>query len=126
MEAIWARRTATVVMLDDVHRLEGAVPLDVIAFLMLHLPPSLRLALAARRRLPLPFARLRVAGHLLELDARDLALDAAATQTMAASIGVEISADDAAGVLTRTEGWPAATYLGLRSLGGDRTQDRIG
>ena len=117
VEAIWAPRAPAVLMLDDVHRLVGSGPLDVIAFLMLHLPPSLRLALASRRVLPLPFARLRVGGHLLELDPRDLALDVTAAQAMATAIGLVMSADDAADVLARTEGWPAATYLGLRSFG---------
>ena len=117
VEAIWARRTPTVLMLDDVHRLDGVVPLDVIAFLMLRLPTNLRLALTARRVLPLPFARLRVAGQLMELDARDLALDAVAARTMATAMGVAITDEDIAEALTRTEGWPAATYLGLRSLG---------
>ena len=54
VEAIWARRTSTVLMLDDAHHLDQPAPLDVIAFLMLRLPPTLRLAVAARRMLPLP------------------------------------------------------------------------
>ena len=76
LEAIWARRKPTVLMLDDVHLLSEPAALLVVSSLMLHLPPSLRLALAARHAVPLPFSRLRVSGHLLELGARDLALDA--------------------------------------------------
>ncbi len=123
VEAMWARRTSTVLMLDDAHHLRENAPLDAIAFLMLRLPTNLRLALTARRMLPLPFARVRVTGRLLELGTPDLALDETATQAMAAAIGVPSSRDEVAGLLTRTEGWPAATYLGLRSLGTVRARD---
>ena len=124
VEALWARRTPTVLMLDDLHRLDGTAALDVIAFLMLRLPPSLGLVLASRRSVPLPFARLRVAGHLLELGAPDLVLDASAAQAMAAVIGLAVSPDDVVKVLDRTEGWPAATYLGLRSYAAAQVQER--
>ncbi len=116
-EAIWSRQTPTVLMLDDLHRLSELAAFDVIAFLMLHLPPTLRLTLAARRLPPLPFARLRADGHLLELGAQDLALDHAEAHAMAAAIGVSLSSDEVAVLLARTEGWPVATYLGFRSVG---------
>ena len=124
VDAVWQRRTPTVLMLDDVHRLKAPASLDAIGFLMLRLPPNLRLVLAARRRMPLPYARLRTAGHLLELDAEDLALDGAATQAMASVIGVRVEPDEVASLLVRTEGWPAATYLGLRSIGSARNRDQ--
>ena len=92
VEAAWARNTPTVLMLDDVHRLTASASLDVLAFVMLHLPPSLRLAITARRVMPLPFARLRVADTLLEFDARDLALDATAVTMMATALGVQVAA----------------------------------
>ena len=123
VEAIWARRTPTVLMLDDAHHLDQPASLDVVAFLMLRLPPTLRLAVAARRMLPLPYARLRPTGHLLELGPQELALNEADAQALATAIGVQISPEQVAGLLTRTEGWPAATYLGLRLAGSVRAQD---
>ena len=104
-------------MLDDAHHVAQPVSLDVIAYLMLRLPPTLRLAVAARQVLPLPYARLRSTGHLLELGPRELALDKADAHALASAIGVPISDGQIAGLLTRTEGWPAATYLGLRFWG---------
>ena len=86
----------------------------------------LRLAVAARRTLPLPYARLRPTGHLLELGPRELALNEADAQALATAIGVQISPEQVAGLLTRTEGWPAATYLGLRFSGSARAQDQTG
>ncbi len=124
VDAVWKRRTPTVVMLDDVHRLSEPAALDAIAFLMLRLPPNLRLVLASRRKMRLPFARLRTSGHLLELGAEDLAFDGAAVRAMARVIGVHVEPADVANLLARTEGWPAASYLGLRSIGSARTQNR--
>lgn len=124
VEATWAHRAPTVLMLDDMDHLHGQTSLDVVAELMLHLPPNLRLALAARRRLPLPFARLDVTGDLLELDAHDLALDESAARAIAKAIGVPISSEQVASLLARTEGWPAATYLGLRAAASTRRDGR--
>jgi LuxR family maltose regulon positive regulatory protein len=124
VESIWARHTPTLLMLDDVHRVSAAASLDVISFLMLHLPPGTRLALSARRVRPFPFARLRVAGNLLELDAQDLALDSSAAHVMARHLGIEVSPEEVVELVARTEGWPAATYLGLRSMGSSRGADR--
>ncbi len=123
VEAIWARHTPTVLMLDDAHQLDQAVALDVVAFLMLRLPTTLRLVFTARRMLPLPYARLRPTGHLLELGPRELALDEADAQALATAIGVRVPPSQLAGLLARTEGWPAATYLGLRLAGSARSQD---
>ena len=123
VEAIWARRTPTVLMLDDAHHLDQSVSLDVVAFLMLRLPPTLRLAVTARRMLPLPYARLRPTGHLLEVGPQELALNEADAHALATAIGVQIPPEQIAGLLTRTEGWPAATYLGLRLAGSARAQD---
>jgi LuxR family transcriptional regulator, maltose regulon positive regulatory protein len=123
VEAIWARRTPTVLMLDDAHHLDRPVSLDVVAFLMLRLPPTMRLAVIARRMLPLPYARLRPTGHLLELGPQELALNEEDAQALAMAIGVEIPREQVIGLLARTEGWPAATYLGLRLAGSARAQD---
>ena len=123
VEAIWARRTPTVLMLDDAHHLDQTASLDVVAYIMLRLPPSLRLAVAARQMLALPYARLRPTGHLLELGPPELALDQADAEALATAIGVAVTPEQVAGLLTRTEGWPAATYLGLRFSGSIRAED---
>ena len=73
--------------------------------------------------LPLPYARLRPTGHLLELGPQELALNDEDAQALATEIGVEVSSEQVAGLLTRTEGWPAATYLGLRFSGSVRAED---
>lgn len=123
-EAMWGMRTPTLLMLDDVHALDDRASLDSVSFLMLRLPPGIRIALSSRRRLRLPFARLRVAGHLLELGARELAFGADDAQAMAAAIGVSVAPARMKALLARTEGWPAAIYLGLHALGAGAGPDR--
>ena len=118
------RRTPTVLMIDDADHLHAQASLDVIASLMLHLPPSMRLAVASRHRLSLPWARLEVAGRLLELDAQALALDASDAAAMAAAMGVPTSSERVASLVDQTEGWPAAIYLGLRAVGSTLAQGR--
>ena len=49
VESLWVRRTPTVLMIDDADHLRAQASLDVIASLMLHLPPSMRLAVASRQ-----------------------------------------------------------------------------
>jgi LuxR family maltose regulon positive regulatory protein len=115
LDAIWALEGPATLMLDEVHALTDRASLDVIAFVMLRVPPQLRLAIVARHQPALPFGRLRAEGRLLELGAEDLALDEAAGREMAASIGIGKSTGDVAALVARTEGWPAAMYLALRS-----------
>lgn len=59
-------------MLDDYH-LIGATELhEAMTFLLEHLPPQVHLVLAGRADPPLPLARLRAQGELLEVRAADL------------------------------------------------------
>jgi LuxR family maltose regulon positive regulatory protein len=115
LEAMWRMRTPTVLMLDDLHVVDAPVALDAVAYLMLHQPPLMRLAIASRHITSLPFPRLRVAGRLMELGPDDLRLDLSATSALASVLGLSISPEEAAALVARTEGWPAATYLAIRA-----------
>src|SRR5690242_13094479 len=57
---------------DDYHLISNQEVLHSVAFLVEHLPPGVRLALAARADPELPLARLRARGELLEIRADDL------------------------------------------------------
>ena len=67
-----AQPASLALVLDDVHLIEARPVHDALAFLITHLPPQLRLILATREDPPLPLARLRARGELLELRATDL------------------------------------------------------
>jgi LuxR family transcriptional regulator, maltose regulon positive regulatory protein len=61
-----------VLVLDDYHLVEAASVHDGLAVLLERLPAQLRLVLASRADPPLPLARLRAGGQLVELREADL------------------------------------------------------
>src|SRR5215203_149297 len=61
-----------VLVLDDYHVIESREVHDAMAYLLDHLPPQLHLVIASRSDPPLPLARLRARGELVEVRAADL------------------------------------------------------
>ena len=61
-----------VVVLDDYHLIGAAELHEAMSILLEHLPPQIHLVLAGRADPPLPLARLRAQGDLLEIRAADL------------------------------------------------------
>ena len=98
-------------VLDDVHHLQSPEALDVLAALCDHAPSSSALLLGGRARPALPLARLRAGGRLLELGAADLRMTPAEGAAMLRATGAQVDDAEAALVVQRTEGWPAAIYL---------------
>src|SRR5260370_32056458 len=56
-----------VLVLDDYHLVTNRVIHEELAFVIGRMPPSLRLVIASRSDPPLPLARLRAGGDLLEV-----------------------------------------------------------
>ncbi len=108
-----------VVVLDDYHVIESTELHEAMAFLVDHLPSHIRLVVACRSDPPLPLARLRARGELLEVRAADLRFttDEASTYFRDA-MGLDLSADDVDALEARTEGWAAALQLAALSLQG--------
>ncbi|HYA50021.1 MAG TPA: LuxR C-terminal-related transcriptional regulator, partial [Streptosporangiaceae bacterium] len=99
-----------VLMLDDLHELQSPACHDVLGTVISAIPRGSQLAVASRCEQPyLP--RLRATGEALEFGAIDLALDAAGAQQIFANAKVSLTAEQAAAVTERTEGWPAGLYL---------------
>src|SRR5580658_9552404 len=63
-------------VLDDYHLIDARQVHGALEFLVEHLPPGLRLALASRSDPPLPLPRMRAGGQLAELRADDLRFSA--------------------------------------------------
>jgi len=64
--------TDLVLVLDDYHVIDARDIHDGMVFLLEHLPPRLHLVIASRADPPLPLARLRARGELVEIRAADL------------------------------------------------------
>ncbi len=118
-----ARLTEPVVLvLDDYHLISEPDCHDQLGFLLLHLPPMVQLVLITRADPPLPLARVRAAGELSEVRARELRFaPAQAAELVAGVAGLELSPADLAELVDRTEGWPAGIYLAALLLHGRRS-----
>jgi LuxR family maltose regulon positive regulatory protein len=87
-----------VLVLDDYHLLD-APPIDAaMGFLLDHLPEHLHLVIATREDPPLPLARLRARGRLVELRAADLRFTTDEAATLLQEVmRLRLSADDVGG-----------------------------
>ena len=108
-----------VLVLDDYHVIEAGDVHDGVAFLLDHLPPQIHLVIATRADPPLPLARLRARGELVEVRAADLrfAPDEAAAY-LGDVMGLTLTAAEVAALEGRTEGWIAALQLAALSMQG--------
>src|ERR1700737_3580118 len=110
-----------VLVLDDYHAISNGEIHEGMAFLLDHLPEPLHVVLATRSAPPLPVARSRARGELLEIRAEELRFaddEAAALLNDVLEIGIDPS--DVSRLQERTEGWPAGLYLAALSMRGNR------
>ncbi|MDR7252292.1 LuxR family maltose regulon positive regulatory protein [Nocardioides sp. BE266] len=115
----------TVVALDDYHVVDSAEVDEAVTFLLDNLPSQVTLAMATRADPPLPVARLRARGELLEVRAADLRFtDAEATAFLNDVMGLGLEQQHVAALARRTEGW--ATGLQLAGVSAAGAADRGG
>jgi LuxR family maltose regulon positive regulatory protein len=108
-----------VLVLDDYHVIESRAVHDGMTFLLHHLPPRLRVVIATRADPPLPLARLRARGELIEVRADDLRFTTAeAAAYLTDGMGLRLTAGELAALEDRTEGWIAALQLAALSMHG--------
>jgi LuxR family maltose regulon positive regulatory protein len=108
-----------VLVLDDYHAIKERSCHEQIEFLLLHLPPTAQIVLITRADPPLPLARLRAAGEMAEIRARELRFTPEeADRLLRAVAGVQLAEADLRQLIDRTEGWPAGVYLAAISLRG--------
>jgi LuxR family transcriptional regulator, maltose regulon positive regulatory protein len=114
-----AFQAPVVLLLDDYQLIKEASLHEQTAFLLLHLPPSAQIALVTRTGPPLPLARLRAAGEMVEIRMPELRLEPSEAAELVHNVsGLELAEPDLAVLLERTEGWPAGLYLAALSLRG--------
>jgi len=126
--ALASRRDPIVLVLDDVHMLEDPRCLDALAILALHVPESSQLVLSGRAEPQIGVAKMRANRQLLQIDAKNLALNDREAQALLIAAGAELTVEEAAQLNAHAEGWPAGLYLAalaladgtsLESFGGD-------
>ena len=108
-----------VLVLDDYHLVTSGVCHASLGFLIDHLPANVHLMVATRVDPPLPLARLRASGELVELRIADLGFTSTeADQLLQGAMGLELTTEETQRLWERTEGWAAGLYLAGLSLRG--------
>ncbi len=109
-----------VIVLDDYHLIEENAIHASISFLIEHLPASCRLVMMSRSTPPLPLARLRAKGQLLELDQDDLRFsDREATCFLHDVMQLELEPAEVDQLEHSTEGWVAGLQMTALALQGN-------
>ncbi|MFN2157749.1 MAG: hypothetical protein ACK2UX_21160, partial [Anaerolineae bacterium] len=108
---------AFILALDDYHAITERAIHEALANLLTYLPRGVHLAIASRIDPPLPLARLRARGEMLELRSRDLRFTNGETASVLQRVLGRDLGDEIAGVLQeKTEGWIAGLRLAALAL----------
>jgi LuxR family transcriptional regulator, maltose regulon positive regulatory protein len=100
------------VVLDDFQALHSAVILNMMNYLIEHLPAGMHLVLLSRSDPPLALPRLRARGQLLQIRAEQLRFSTdEIAQFYTMGLRLPLNAADIAAIETRTEGWIAGLQL---------------
>jgi LuxR family transcriptional regulator, maltose regulon positive regulatory protein len=106
-----------VLILDDYHLITSPAIHSAIAYLLDHLPENMRIAIGSRSDPPLPLARLRVRGKLLEMRTAGLRFTPDETARFLNELmQLDLSPELVTALETRTEGWAAGLQLAALSL----------
>jgi LuxR family transcriptional regulator, maltose regulon positive regulatory protein len=116
VSAITLMQRPVTVVLDHAEAVTNKQCLSTIAELVLHLPPGWQFALASRAGVPLPAARLRAQGGIVEISAGDLAMGPLEASFLLKGAGAEVSEAGIHDLLQQTEGWPAGLYIAALAM----------
>jgi LuxR family maltose regulon positive regulatory protein len=124
VSAVASVQPPVTVLLDQAEAVTNRHCLNTIAEFALRLPPGWQLGLASRTAVPLPTARLRAQGGILEVTADDLSMGPREADSLLKGAGVEADEASVRDLLQRTEGWPAGLYLAALAIkSGGRKSD---
>ena len=108
------------IVFDDVHEVaEDSSGATLLAELVRALPPHAHLVLAGRRQAPVPLARLRAAGRVVDVGVADLTFTDTEVAALADLVGFEPSALED---LPALAGWPSLVRLRLSAPAGTAPQ----
>jgi LuxR family maltose regulon positive regulatory protein len=107
-----------VLVLDDYHVIADPAIHRLVTRLVESLPAGARLAIATRADPPLPLARLRARGELLEVRADDLRFTESEAAALVRAAGVDLAPSEIGSLAERTEGWAAVLRLATVALRG--------
>ena len=108
-----------VLALDDYHLITNREIHEGFAFFLEHLPQTVELVVSSRSEPPLPLARLRARGDLVEIDAQQLRFSEEETAVFLNDLhGLDLDRGDVIRLRELTEGWAAGLYLATLTIRG--------
>jgi LuxR family maltose regulon positive regulatory protein len=116
VSAVASVQPPVTLLLDHAEAVTNRQCLNTIAEFALRLPAGWQLGLASRTVVPLPTARLRAQGGILEVTADDLAMGPLEAGSLLKGTGVEAGEASLRDLLQRTEGWPAGLYIAALAI----------
>jgi LuxR family transcriptional regulator, maltose regulon positive regulatory protein len=99
------------IVLDDLHAVKSETALRSIEYSIERLPVNARLFVSTRSDPAIGVARLRAAGALTEIRARELAFTTVETRELMVREEIGLTSTSVELLTERTEGWPAGCYL---------------
>jgi LuxR family transcriptional regulator, maltose regulon positive regulatory protein len=126
VSAIAAMQRPVTLVLDHAEAVTNKQCLNTIAEFALRLPPGWKLALSSRAGVPLPVARLRAQGRIVEVSAEDLAMSPEEAAALLEGAGAELGEASIHELLQRTEGWPAGLYIAALAIKAGTRQSEVG
>jgi LuxR family transcriptional regulator, maltose regulon positive regulatory protein len=106
-----------VLVLEDYHVIQSGPIHQYISYLLDHLPPNVHIILISRAEPPLPLARLRARGQLVEIRTNDLRFTSdEAAEFLKHSMKLNLDNAKVALLSKRTEGWIAGLQLAAVSM----------
>jgi LuxR family maltose regulon positive regulatory protein len=107
----------SVLILDDFHLISARPILEMLTFLLEHMPPQMHMALLSRTDPLLPLSRLRVRNQLVDIRVDQLRFNLEEIAVFLNDVmGLNLSAADIAAMEARTEGWIAGLQLAALSM----------
>jgi len=104
-------------VLDNYHLLEEADIHQALSFLLDHAPSNLHFVLTARGEPPLPLARYRARGEVLELHTDDLRFEYEETKTfLNERMKLDLDTNEIVSLQSQLEGWIAGLQLAALSM----------
>jgi LuxR family transcriptional regulator, maltose regulon positive regulatory protein len=119
INTIVASQRECILILDDYQQISSPAIHSAVAYLLEHLPENMRLALGSRSDPPLPLARLRARGQMLEVRASSLRFTPEETACFLNEVMLlDLPAEMVETLEARSEGWAAGLQLAALSLAG--------
>ncbi len=126
ISATTSMRQPVTVVLDHAEAVTNRQCLKTIAEFALRLPPGWQFAIASRIDVPLPVARLRAQGGIVEVSAEDLAMGPEEASSLLEGAGAELGGADIDELIQRTEGWPVGLYIAALAIRSGTRQSEVG